>query len=132
MKAIRIIAFLAVIHATGISSPYRYSGIANEPEIVFETRVFDFGTIKRHADGTCAFLFSNQGGAPLMITKVTASCGCTIPSYPKEPVLPGKSEEIKVKYNTKTLGVFSKTIHVSTNDPAHPTVVLTIKGAVVK
>jgi hypothetical protein len=132
MKTIRIIAFLIALHVAGIATPDRWGNISSEPEIVFETRVFDFGTIKRHADGTCAFVFSNRGGAPLMISKVTASCGCTIPSYPKEPVLPGKTEEIKVKYNTKTLGVFSKTIHVSTNDPVHPTVVLTIKGAVVK
>ncbi len=102
------------------------------PAILFETLVYDFGTIKRHADGTCSFVFKNTGDSPLLITKVSASCGCTVPSYPKAPILPGESETVKVAYNTKTVGVFSKTINVSTNDPQHPTVVLTIKGAVVR
>lgn len=102
------------------------------PKIAFDTRVYDFGTIKRHADGTCSFMFTNKGDAPLMITKVTAACGCTVPQYPREPILPGKSAEIKVKYNTKTVGAFTKTISVSTNDPGNSTVVLTIKGNVTR
>jgi hypothetical protein len=102
------------------------------PKIVFDHVVYDFGTIKRHADGTCTFHFTNKGEAPLVITKVTAACGCTVPSYPKEPVLPGKSSGVKVAYNTKNVGVFTKTISVSTNDPVNSTVVLTIKGTVTK
>jgi len=102
------------------------------PKIVFETVSYDFGTIARQADGTCYFVFTNKGDAPLVITKVTAACGCTVPSYPREPILPGETGKIKVQYNTKKTGVFTKTITVSSNDHKNPSVVLTIKGNVTR
>jgi hypothetical protein len=105
---------------------------AGGPKIVFEKASYDFGTIARQADGTCYFSFTNKGDAPLVITKVTAACGCTVPSYPKEPILPGETGQIKVQYNTKKTGVFTKTITVSTNDTSNPSVVLTIKGNVTR
>jgi hypothetical protein len=128
--------FLRLVALTVIATGLMCIGLSFRPQagpkIVFDQYLFDFGTIKRHADGTCSFSFTNRGDAPLVVTKVTASCGCTVPSYPKEPVLPGQSDVIRVAYNTKNVGVFSKTISVSTNDPANPTVVLTIKGTVTK
>ncbi len=111
---------------------YPVQGSTGGPRIVFDNYLYDFGTINRHADGTCYFVFTNKGDSPLMITKVSASCGCTVPSYPKAPVLPGQSEKITVKYNTKKTGIFTKTINVSTNDTENRTVVLTIKGTVIK
>lgn len=115
-----------------ISAQAVVPGTLAVPRIVFENYSYDFGTIKRHADGTCSFVFRNDGNSPLLITKVTAACGCTVPEYPKSPILPGQKAEIKVKYNTKTVGAFSKTINVSTNDPKNSTVVLTIKGNVTR
>lgn len=105
---------------------------AGGAKIVFEKSTYDFGTIARQADGTCEFHFTNKGDAPLVITKVTAACGCTVPSYPKEPILPGEKGKIKVQYNTKKTGVFTKTITVVSNDPSSPSVVLTIKGNVTR
>jgi hypothetical protein len=102
------------------------------PSIVFDYQIYNFGTIKKNSDGTCLFPFSNQGDAPLVVSGVKASCGCTVPSYPKAPVLPGQHETIKVVYNTKTVGTFTKTINVTTNDAASLVVILTIKGTVVK
>jgi len=83
--------------------------------ISFETEVIDYGTIKQHSDGTRVFAFTNEGDAPLLITKVKTSCGCTVPSYSKAPILPGKTGELNIKYDTKRLGAFTKTITVTSN-----------------
>lgn len=124
-------AFLLILSSLFLNQAWKPAP-ATGPKIVFTSRVFDFGTIKRHADGTCWFEFKNDGDEPLLITKVTASCGCTAPTWPKAPVLPGQTEKIKVVYNTKTVGNFTKTISISCNDPQSPTVVITIKGTVTR
>jgi hypothetical protein len=102
------------------------------PRIVFEQLIHDFGTIAHRSDGTCHFRFTNRGDAPLVITGVTASCGCTVPTYTREPVLPGQSGQIKVEYNTRLRGTFNKTIAVNTNDPNNPSITLTVKGTVAR
>lgn len=99
-------------------------------KIEFKTEVIDYGTIEKGADGVRVFEFTNTGNAPLIITKVKSSCGCTIPSKPKGPILPGKTGEIKVKYDTNRVNPFRKTITVSSNADT-PTVALKIKGLVV-
>lgn len=98
--------------------------------IVFEKLVHDYGTIKRGGDGNCVFTFTNKGQKPLVLSNVRASCGCTVPQWPKEPILPGKKGEIKVKYNTKRPGSFNKSITVRSN-AANSVVRLRIKGKVV-
>lgn len=104
----------------------------SQANISFDTLSYDYGTIKKNAPGGSSFSFTNKGNEPLIITKVMSSCGCTVPSYPKTPVMPKQSDVIKVLYNTKVLGDFSKTINIYTNDPKKSMVVLTIKGIVVK
>jgi hypothetical protein len=106
--------------------------LASGPKIVFEKLVHDYGTIPRNSDGTCYFKFTNKGDDPLVITGVKAACGCTVPSYTREPILPGQSGQIKVEYNTRQRGTFSKTIVVNTNDQVSPATTLTLKGNVVK
>ncbi|HNX08003.1 MAG TPA: DUF1573 domain-containing protein [Bacteroidales bacterium] len=109
-----------------------FSQDVNKPVIVFDTVVYDFGTIYKGDNAECVFNFQNNGKLPLIITEVKASCGCTVPTWTKEPVKPGARGSVKVKYNTNTVGVFSKTITVNSNDNAHRTVTLTIKGDVKK
>ena len=98
--------------------------------IIFDKLVYDYGTIKQGADGNSEFKFTNKGKAPLILSNVQASCGCTVPEWPKEPILPGKTGSIKVKYNTNTVGAFNKSITVKSN-AINPTVVLQIKGNVI-
>ena len=95
----------------------------------FETEVLDYGTIDRSADGVRAFKFKNVGNSPIVITKVKGSCGCTVPTKPKGPVMPGETAEIGVKYATDRVGAFSKTVTVSSN-ASQGTLVLKIKGNV--
>ena len=98
--------------------------------IKFKTEVIDYGTIEQHSDGTRAFYFTNEGDAPLLITKVKASCGCTVPSYSKAPIQPGESGEIEIKYDTKKLGAFTKTVTVTSNAEGGNKI-LKIKGNIV-
>ena len=100
------------------------------PEIKFEKVVHDYGDVPYNGNGECEFRFTNTGDAPLLIQKPKSSCGCTIPSWPQEPILPGKSEVIKVTYRTTRAGDFNKTVTVTSNAIQNPTVVLRIKGRV--
>lgn len=102
----------------------------NGPEITFEKLVHDYGQVEQGGDGTCYFKFTNTGKEPLILQKPRSSCGCTVPTWPKTPILPGKSDEIKVTYNTKRLGNINKTVTILSN-AKNGSVVLRITGKVV-
>ena len=87
------------------------------PKIVFEKTSHEYGNIKEaDGDASCEFKFTNEGDAPLIITRATSSCGCTAPTYPKAPIAPGESGVIGVTYHAKGRpGGFSKNITVYTN-----------------
>lgn len=99
--------------------------------MVFVNEVIDYGTINQNADGKREFVFTNNGNAPLIITNAQGSCGCTVPSSPKEPIAPGAKGVIGVKYDTNRVGPFTKTVTISSNAAGQPTKVLTIKGTIV-
>ncbi len=103
---------------------------ANGPKIEFSSLEHNYGQIVKGGDGNCVFTFTNTGTEPLILSNVRASCGCTTPSWTKEPVMPGKTGTIKVKYNTNNVGGFTKTITVTSNAVDNPRVVLKIKGNV--
>ena len=111
------------------TEPVKVEDNPNAPEITFENTTHDYGVIAYGGDGTCYFKFSNTGKEPLILQKPQSSCGCTVPSWPKEPVLPGDSDQIKVTYNTKKIGPINKTITVRSNAKTS-TVVLRITGKV--
>jgi hypothetical protein len=98
-------------------------------KITFEKLVHDFSVINAGGDGNCVFKFKNDGVAPLILSNVQASCGCTTPSWTREPVAPGASGEIKVHYDTNRIGTFAKTITVTSNAENSP-VMLRISGEV--
>jgi hypothetical protein len=77
------------------------SGTALKPVFHFEEPDYNFGTINEGEVVNHLYKFTNVGAAPLIITKATASCGCTVPSPPKDPILPGQSSEIRVQFDTK-------------------------------
>ncbi len=95
----------------------------------FESKVVDYGTIEHNADGVRAFKFKNVGDAPIVITGVKGSCGCTVPTKPKGPIMPGETAEIGVKYATNRVGAFTKTVTVTSN-ASEASVLLRIKGKV--
>jgi len=101
----------------------------NAPDIVFDSDVIDYGTIDHFADGKREFHFTNKGKSPLVITNCAGSCGCTVPTWPKDPIKPGKSAVIYVNYATDRVGTFEKTVTVTSNAKT-PTKVIKIKGTV--
>ncbi len=101
------------------------------PEITFENDIMDYGTIQQGSDPYRFFNFTNTGDAPLVITHAKGSCGCTVPTYPKDPILPGESAQIKVRYDTNRVGPFTKRITLTLQDIPEKKV-LTIKGKVEK
>jgi hypothetical protein len=106
------------------------SKVATEKGVfTFESTVIDYGTIEHNSDGVRAFTFTNTGNAPIIITQVKGSCGCTVPTKPDGPIMPGESAEIGVKYATNRVGQFTKTVTVTSN-ASEPTIVLKIKGKV--
>ncbi len=102
----------------------------NAPEITFDKTVHDYGTVVQGGDGTCEFRFTNTGKEPLILSKPISSCGCTVPTWPQEPILPGKNEVIKITYNTNSIGPINKSVTINSNAKTNR-VVLQIKGTVV-
>lgn len=98
--------------------------------MVFENETIDYGTVAHNADGKREFVFVNNGTVPLIITNTQGSCGCTVPTSPKEPIAPGARGVIGVKYATDRVGPFTKTVTVTSNAEGMPTKTLTIKGTV--
>lgn len=98
--------------------------------MLFETETIDYGTIAHNADGKREFVFTNNGNKPLIITNTQGSCGCTVPTSPKEPILPGAKGIIGVKYATDRVGAFEKKVTVTSNAEGFPSKTLTIKGNV--
>jgi hypothetical protein len=98
--------------------------------MVFESETIDYGTLAHNADGKREFVFTNNGNKPLIITNATGSCGCTVPSFPKEPIAPGAKAVIGVKYATDRVGAFTKTVTVTSNAEGIASKVLTIKGTI--
>lgn len=101
----------------------------NAPEITFAEVVHDFGVVQKGDDCTYEFKFKNTGKEPLILSNCQSSCGCTAPHCPKEPIAPGGSAFIKVKYDSNRIGIFNKTVTVTSNAKNSP-VTLTIKGNV--
>lgn len=81
----------------------------------FENETINYGKIAKGSDKVRVFKFTNVGNSPLIIEKIQSACGCTIPEKPEEPILPGEKGEIKVSYDTNTVGGFSKMISIYSN-----------------
>ncbi|MFN8308877.1 MAG: DUF1573 domain-containing protein [Chitinophagales bacterium] len=104
----------------------------NAPKIKLLEESFDFGTVVEGPQVTHDFKFRNDGKEPLVLSNVRASCGCTVPTWPKEPVLPGKESVISATYNTQgRVGNFTKTITIESN-ASEPSKVVTIRGEVIR
>ncbi len=123
----RIIYLLSIL-ILSISATY-----AQQKQAVLSTKesTFDFGEINE-ADGKVShtFIIENKGNSPLILTRVIASCGCTTPEWPKEPIAPGKTANVKITYNPANRpGVFAKSISIYSNGK-RGSYILTIKGKV--
>lgn len=120
MKKLALIALVALVG---------FTVQAQQAIISFKNDTVDYGTIDKGSDGVRVFEFTNTGDAPLVITDVKSSCGCTIPKKPEGPIAPGASSTIEVKYDTNRVGPIRRTITVTSN-ASEPIIGLKIKGEV--
>ena len=122
MKKLAVLLFVGLL-SWGVSAQEKVA------KIEFKSETVDYGEIERGSDGVRVFEFTNTGNAPLVISKVSSSCGCTIPKKPEAPIQPGETGEIQVKYDTNRVGPIRKAVTVISNADT-PTKILKIKGTV--
>ncbi len=110
------IALLIGFVAAGLAASNEVFAQAG-PKMTFETAIVDYGEVEFAGPRERVWKFKNTGKEPLLITNAQGSCGCTVPSFPKEPIMPGATGEIKINYDTNRQGDFTKTVTVFTNEP---------------
>lgn len=103
---------------------------SNYPIMTFESEIIDYRTITQGANGVREFKFTNSGNEPLIISEARKTCGCTIPTWPKAPIKPGESSVIKVKYDTKRIGMINKSVIIISNAKREQ-ITLRIKGKII-
>lgn len=117
-----------------VSSFFGFQAVAQEiiagPSISVDKETHDYGSIAYEANGECEFTITNTGSEDLIISGARGSCGCTVPTYPKEPIAPGKTATIKVTYDTKRPGDFKKSVTITSNATNEPSKVVYIQGKV--
>lgn len=101
------------------------------PYMEFERMDVDYGTIEKDSEPLRVLKFTNTGTEPLVIKNARGSCGCTVPIWPKEPIMPGATDKIEVRYATNRIGAFNKKITLTTNE-ADNTHVIKVHGKVNK
>lgn len=101
----------------------------NAPVIEFQSEEVDFGTIDKNSDPVRTITFKNTGKSPLVITNCKGSCGCTVPECPKDPIMPGQTGSLKVRYDTSRVGAINKTVTVKSN-ASNSTVYIKVVGKI--
>ena len=123
------------INSNLIDNPLTVDGLSKNikvPQLTINSPIFDFGEVNEGEKLEHTFLIKNTGEANLVISSAKTSCGCTVPKFPKEPILPNQQSEITVVFNTKgKFGKQNKTVTLLTNTVPRAKV-LTIKGYINK
>jgi len=135
MKKIMMImafaGFSATVNAQDATTPPPAPD-PNAADIKWESTAIDYGNVKKgdESGATREFKFTNVGKSPLILSSCRGSCGCTVPTCPTEPILPGKAGTIKVHYDINRVGPFTKTVSVASN-AKQPNETLKISGTVI-
>lgn len=130
MKSNTLFFILSFVFTLGMKQASAQPQVLNGPQIEFEKDSHDYGTIENGASGDCVFIFKNTGNAPLILENVKGSCSCTVPSWTKDPILPGETGEIAVHYNTNSAGPINKSVTITSNAVNEVVKVVRIKGDV--
>lgn len=136
MKKTILTFAMLLIAAFAFNSNFAQDAVVAEAKVVggaeisFDKEVHDYGVMKQHGNGECVFIFTNTGTSELIISNAKGSCGCTVPSWPREPIAPGKTGELKVKYDTKRIGLINKSVTIQSNAVTTPTKIIRIKGEI--
>lgn len=122
---------LGAVHHAVAQSPATQSEIVEGPVMTFDDLIVDYGAIVQHSEPLRVAKFTNTGTEPLVIKNARGSCGCTVPTWPKQPIMPGESAELEIRYDTKRTGSINKTVTITTNQAGDP-IVLKVKGKISK
>lgn len=123
-----LLSLALVIGAASLSSAQ--TPVVSGPSIIVDKEVHDYGTVPYGGNGLCEFKVTNNGTEPLILSKCKGSCGCTVPTCDPNPIAPGSSYTITVKYDTKRPGPINKSVTITSNAVNEPTKVVRIKGNV--
>ena len=129
MKRIILSAAIMLLSIAYVSAQDKAFKNPNAPVITFEKLIHNYGDLAYGSNGICEFEFTNTGKSPLILQRPRSSCGCTVPDWPREPIMPGKSAKIKVTYDTKKIGVINKSVTIISN-ARNKAVILKVKGKV--
>ena len=126
-----LMSFSLVNTPTETTNPTEISEAQQGPVMVFEETEYQFGKINQGEKVTHTFVFNNTGDAPLIINSASGSCGCTVPEWPHEPILPGAKGEVNVIFNSAgKRGPQNKSVTLNTNQGDTP-IRIYIKGEVI-
>lgn len=122
--------FILSLALTALFTNVIIAQAATGPAIAVDKDVHDYGDVPYGGDGTCEFKVTNTGTEPLIMSKCKGSCGCTVPKCDTNPIAPGETSIITVKYDTKRTGAISKSVTINSNAVNEPTKVVRITGNV--
>jgi len=132
------IVVLALSFAIGLGSIVAQETVSENkvpiggPQISIDKEVHDYGTIEQGAPGGCEFIVTNTGDSPLILNRCKGSCGCTVPECSGEPIPPGETAIVKVKYDTKRIGSINKSVTIESNAVNKKIKIVKIKGTIIK
>lgn len=112
------IVLMASFQMAAQTTPETLPNPTSKAILTLESDLVDYGTIDQGSEPLRLAKFKNTGTEPLIISGAKGSCGCTVPNWPKEPIMPGESSQIEIRYDTKRVGAINKTVTVESNDPA--------------
>lgn len=137
MKQILIVFILSMSFAVSVDAQFKdvekIETVKKEggPIMTMDALEVDYGTIEQNSEPLRTLDFTNTGDEPLVIKNARGSCGCTVPTWSKEPILPGETSQLEIRYATNRLGPFSKKVTLTTNEGGEP-VVIKVHGKVLK
>jgi hypothetical protein len=129
-KAMKKILLTLTVVCLGLISFAQTKELIQGPAISLNKDSHDYGEIPYNGNGSCEFKVTNIGNAPLILSSCQGSCGCTVPKCDPNPILPGESSIITVKYDTTRSGTIAKSVTINSNATNEPVKVITIKGNV--
>lgn len=130
MKKFLLATFCMIAMVLGTSAQTAPAAAQGGASVSVNKEVHDYGDIKQGGDPYCEFVVKNTGTEPLIISNAKGSCGCTVPEWSRDPVMPGKTTIIKVRYDTNRVGPINKTVTITSNAVNEPNLTLRIKGNV--
>lgn len=130
IKKVTLLSFLFFALISNFSFSQELASNKAVGVFLFEEEVIDYGIVQQNDNGLRTFKFTNRGTAPIVISNIKTTCGCTVPNYSKKAILPGESSMINIKYATNRIGQFSKSITIISNAD-EPQKRIKIKGNVI-